>query len=1386
MNKLENWFNSRLKVFLAISLFLLIVLFGTYLTGKYFEKTIADNWQNISDDRGSQIKDECIRLFNVYQHQASDFSKELITDKKLLSALSSQNTKKTYESLFEHEKIKDYNVEIYNSRLELFLFSGRQLNPEVLELQRALSGERFTTVKEIGFYTYIIAYEPIHYAQKTGELQQTRGEGVLLTAKLLDVKYDIRNDYFRNTGITEDIDKEFHIKIDFDFKQYPAFGIMSDSEKFKQYSLYDLKNINGNVIGKVIIPKIDEASYILNVKDNFHNFIILQIFILDIILFLVLFYYLKKVKYEIIKVLAIIVFLISSRYLCLVLNFPSRLFPDSGLDIFSPSHYASGVAFGIARSIGDLLITSLILLVICSYILSTVLKSVRNGLKYSKSTTIILTILLFAIILMCLQVYGVIIQALVFDSNLNYFSRSQVISTENTDLVIVQIAILLISISLVVVLLCCWLSISKYFDSLLFKEKSNFKRHAIILAIAIVVLLSVIFEIFRPIFLEYSLRLNLRLLITILAGIYSYYVYKQVITAENFKFSKILNISILIFVCAIFVPIVLLNKITSQENKYLELVTRNISDKADDKINFLLMSSAEDIAENTSLESDILNKNKYAKLAFTIWSESKLYTEDLNTAVFILDTSKRIISDFNINPSELISDSVINFAVRSFTKPRAINLKNEEVTDEQTFSGITDEDTLTGDVDKVLKNTEMKFYCSIKSIEKTNLKNSKYNRKLGYVVIAAQYDSKNYPGQSSMQIFKSSMRDNLINKLTSVPVISEYSDGELTGSSDRDVSKAFTKSLEPFRESVKDKIDKSSLRYDEFENHMYKSYYVLTYQGDTKANMQEKIYIVSIKMNDFGLVTFFIFKYLLFVVILYLIFITLYLLYKLVEYFSRLNKQKTFYFGFREKLFASFLIVSVIPIIVLAVYSREYVRNKNNDFYSNQLISDLRIVEQYVKHKLESFNFSKMNRSGGGERSTSFSNVFGREFAESHKSFNLYGRINLIATTDEQLYKSDLLDTRIDGNAFYNIVLLKKDFYKENRDIGTLSIIEGYKPMYDNYNNLVGIISSQTVFKQNEIDQELTESLVYIFGVYFIAVIFLILIVNILSYKISNPIIKLQKATELLSKGDTEIQVETNTKDEIGELVRLFNKMTKEIKRSRVELKKAERESAWRDIARQVAHEIKNPLTPMKLAMQHLYHSYMRGSQDFKSTLQTTNRLIIDQIETLNKIASEFSDFAKMPSRNYQPLNVDLILRDVVNLMNTDNKITLTLRGENEKHRVLGDKDELTRAFMNIIRNSLQAIDEKISNKTGGKVEINTISYNGHYLIKVKDNGVGMDEESLQSLFEPYFSTKSTGMGLGLVITKKIIDDMSGKIYVRSELYKGTEVEIRFEIMKSD
>ncbi|HMT11255.1 MAG TPA: ATP-binding protein, partial [Ignavibacteria bacterium] len=184
---------------------------------------------------------------------------------------------------------------------------------------------------------------------------------------------------------------------------------------------------------------------------------------------------------------------------------------------------------------------------------------------------------------------------------------------------------------------------------------------------------------------------------------------------------------------------------------------------------------------------------------------------------------------------------------------------------------------------------------------------------------------------------------------------------------------------------------------------------------------------------------------------------------------------------------------------------------------------------------------------------------------------------------------------------------------------------------------------------------------------------------------------------------------------------------------------------------------------------------------DFKSIIQTTNKLIIDQVETLNRIATEFSNFAKLPSRNYELLNMNSILTDVVSLMDTKGNIKISLDKSVNSELVMGDKDEIKRALINIIKNSMQAIDEKYE-FGGGEIEVKSLRNNGYYAVKIRDNGAGMDEETQQKLFEPYFSTKSSGMGLGLVITKKILDDMKAKIKVDSAPGSGTEVEISFKI----
>ncbi len=1375
----------KFKILGLLSLLLVFLLLSVYGVRYYFSKAIIDDWTGISAEKKSEIHAECINQFYSYQNLVSQFSYQLQRNKKLSSAVSQQNTRKAFDALFETEGLSDFNVEIYNTRLELLLFNGRQVFPEISELKRALEGERFSTAKVSGIYTYLIVFDPVK--NETGGV-----DGVMVTSAIIDINPEVQTRFFGNSGLRSDIFNKFHIEVLFSFDSLSNFTSGIDTAG-GEFSIASLKNVNGRVFGKIYIPNLDQSSYLLNVIGKFNGVIGFIVFILNVLLIYWALIASMRARYYTLRVLIVGTTLLLSRFLWLSMGFPAELFNEMGSEIFSPIHYASGIGFGMAKSLGELSVTSVILVLFSIFIVVTVIKFFRSEMKKQNEVseqavyrlkTAAVVLFSLTISIAALSYYGTIVHSLIFDSTVKFVDKSDIFSFNQPELVVVRLLILFLSVSLILILLACSLISAKYLNPYLSANKFLRKNSTLVL-ILLVFIVNIAISFIPEQLVDFSLKLNLRLIIVALSGFFALYIQRQLSIVRDYRFVNIVNLSLLLLLCAIFIPAVLLNKITSLENKYLEKAAKEVSQQSSDKIAFLISTTLEDLSDDPRIEDYIKDKDKTGKMAFSIWSGSKFYDEDLNSAVFVLDTAKNLVSDFNINPAELNSDSVLSFTLR------AANEKKKESSVDESEESVTEEEPETLDITEVmnsmmseesgvLQNKEMKFYSAIMPLQITDLKNSRFNKVIGYIVVAAGYDAKNFLTQSNLGIFKNFTRDNILNKLTSNPVISEFSESEIVGSSNKDISKTLLKSLDAFRESVKDKIDKSSLRYDEFENEIYKSYYVLS-EYKTAGNINaQKIYVVSIKVNDFSLSTFFFFRYLLFLVLIYLIFLVVYMVYKGFSYLLDTESVRFVKFGFREKLFVSFLLASVFPIVILAIYTREFVNDKNEEFYKNQLISDLRIVDQYVKSKTTP-EPRKNERKISKEPQKEFSNLFDYGLSESDKNFNYYVKNKLAATTSEQLYKSDLLDTRISGNAYYNLALLKKDYFSENQQIGDFTFIVGYKPIYDNLNNLVGIISTQTVFNQSEINQELTESLVYILGPYFSAVILLIFIVNFLSYRISNPILKLQKATEQLSRGNIDVQVKSNSKDEIGELVTSFNRMIKELQRSRAELKKAEREGAWRDIARQVAHEIKNPLTPMKLAMQHLYYAYTHGSNDFKSIIQTTNKLIIDQVETLNRIATEFSNFAKLPSRNYELLNMNSILADVVSLMDTKGNIKISLDESVNRELVMGDKDEIKRALINIIKNSVQATDEKYE-FGGGEIEVKSFRNNGYYSVKIWDNGIGMDEETQQKLFEPYFSTKSSGMGLGLVITKKILDDMKAKIRVKSDPGSGTEVEISFKI----
>ncbi len=499
------------------------------------------------------------------------------------------------------------------------------------------------------------------------------------------------------------------------------------------------------------------------------------------------------------------------------------------------------------------------------------------------------------------------------------------------------------------------------------------------------------------------------------------------------------------------------------------------------------------------------------------------------------------------------------------------------------------------------------------------------------------------------------------------------------------------------------------------------------------------------------------------------------MIYGLLSFFYFLyyvSSRKLIVFNFREKLLTSFIIVSVIPIILLAVYTRSFIKSKYDITFENQIKSDLNLISENFKNgNLSIFNDKIPDSTKRKEKA-----ILTKNLSRADKNFNLYLGSKLLSTTNEELFKSDLLDERVDGSAYYNLNYDKKDVYFKNLELPGYSFYAGYKPILDKNNNLKAVISSQTVYRQNEINEELTESLTFIFGIYIIVIIVLLLFITFFVERITRPISILKLATDKLSRGESNIRIELDRKDEFGSLVDSFNRMTAELEVSKEKLKKAEREAAWRDIARRVAHEIKNPLTPMKLSIQHLYDLYLnkKNEEKFEGTLTKTKNIMLNEIDKLNKIATEFSNFVKLPERNYIEVDVNEIITDVVSLYEKSPGITFEISLQENLNLITGDKQELNRVFQNIIKNSVQSI------YTEGTIKIVSRESDLYINVTIEDNGEGMDNETMEKLFEPNFSTKSSGMGLGLSITKKSLDSMDAKINYDSVKGKGTKVNIVF------
>jgi signal transduction histidine kinase len=340
---------------------------------------------------------------------------------------------------------------------------------------------------------------------------------------------------------------------------------------------------------------------------------------------------------------------------------------------------------------------------------------------------------------------------------------------------------------------------------------------------------------------------------------------------------------------------------------------------------------------------------------------------------------------------------------------------------------------------------------------------------------------------------------------------------------------------------------------------------------------------------------------------------------------------------------------------------------------------------------------------------------------------------------------------------------------------GTLKYLSHYTAVFDKRGHLAGFINLPYFAKQNDLVNELSGIISAFINVYVILFVLSLLAGLVLSSYITRPLRYIQQQLARISLAGSNEKIEWQTRDEVGQLVQEYNSMLVKLEESASLLARSERESAWREMAKQVAHEIRNPLTPMKLNLQYLQHLSERDPEVFKERFEKIAAGIIEQIDALATIASEFSSLARLPGTVLTKVALRDSIENAVSLF-TESGVVVNIDVP-ETLYVLGDRDQCLRVFNNVVKNAVQATEQVEQPSIQIRVQAED---EGSVVVVVSDNGCGIDDEVAGKIFTPNFTTKTTGSGLGLAMVKNIMEAFGGSIRFVSKKDKGTEFYIEF------
>jgi two-component system, NtrC family, nitrogen regulation sensor histidine kinase NtrY len=491
-----------------------------------------------------------------------------------------------------------------------------------------------------------------------------------------------------------------------------------------------------------------------------------------------------------------------------------------------------------------------------------------------------------------------------------------------------------------------------------------------------------------------------------------------------------------------------------------------------------------------------------------------------------------------------------------------------------------------------------------------------------------------------------------------------------------------------------------------------------------------------------------------------------------------------FQLNIRSQIHTTIIFVSLFSFMVIGVATILSLINRYNRNNQDRLSHSMEIMANEVENKLPNLSaftdsvklFTLISKDDLEKLINNVAGIHGT-------AVNLYDLSGqLIVSSDRFVYTKGILSEKMHPLAFFNLHLLHEvEYFNKEEQMGRITYQSIYCPLRASNGEACAYLNIPSFNTQDELNTEISRFLVNI--IYLNVFIFLIAgsIALFLTNRITSSFLLISEKMRRINLDKTNEVIEWKSDDEIGGLVKEYNKMVNKLEESAAALVKSEREGAWREMARQVAHEIKNPLTPMKLSIQYLQKAIDNNSTNIKELTANVAKTLVEQIDHLSKIASDFSQFANIGNPKNAVFDLHDMLYSLTSLYETTENLLFKWVPVYQRIMVYADKTQLNRLFTNLLQNALEASDSEDKRVISVSEELKGESI----IVKVTDNGDGIPEQMWSKIFMPNFTTKSSGTGLGLAMSRTIVEQAKGRIWFETKEGKGTTFFVELPILRA-